>query len=72
MKPPKVPPNFCIPDLPSFTDRFTKVNKPLRNVYGFKDAGKTWFYFLKKVLMNKDGVHLKLTHAYLPKMGSYL
>ena len=24
MKPPKVPPNFCIPDLPSFTDHFTK------------------------------------------------
>ena len=40
VNPPKVPSNFCIPDLPLFTDCFTKVYKLLRNIYGLKDAGK--------------------------------
>jgi hypothetical protein len=54
MKPPRVPPNFEIPDLPSFTDRFTHVYKLLRNLYGLKDAGKTWHEFLKKGLLKRQ------------------
>jgi hypothetical protein len=56
MKPPKVPQKFDIPDIPSFSDRFTKVYKLLRNLYGLKDAGRTWFEFLEKGLSSSiDG-----------------
>jgi hypothetical protein len=34
MQPPKVPPNFTIPDLPNFADQFLKVYKLLKNLYG--------------------------------------
>jgi hypothetical protein len=53
MRPPKVPPDFKIPDLPTLSDRFTNVYKLLRNLYGLKDAGKTWFAFLKKGLLER-------------------
>ena len=53
MKQPKVFPNFYISDLTSFTDRFTKVYKLLRNIYGLKDSGRTWFDFLKKGLIER-------------------
>ena len=53
MKPPKVPHNFCIPGLPSFTDRFTKFYKIFRNLCSLNDAGKTWFDFLKKGLIER-------------------
>lgn len=50
MKPPKVPPDFIIPDLPKFADRFLNVYKLIKNLYGLKDAGKTWYDFLRKGL----------------------
>jgi hypothetical protein len=53
LNPPKVPKGFPIPDLPHFTDPFLKVYKLLRNLYGLKDAGKTWFDFLKKGLLER-------------------
>jgi hypothetical protein len=53
MSPPRVPQNFAMPDLSTFTDRFTNVYKLLRNLYGLKDAGKTWFDFLKKGLVER-------------------
>lgn len=53
MKPPKVPHNFLIPDLPRFTDRFNKVYKLIQNLYGLKDAGKTWYEFLRKGLLKR-------------------
>ena len=46
MKPPKVPPNFVIPDLPNLADRFCNVYPLLKNLYGLKDAGKTWADYL--------------------------
>jgi hypothetical protein len=65
MRPPKVPPDFKIPDLPTMSDRFTNVYKLLRNLYILKDAGKTWFDFLNVV-----GNLLQLTGAYLLRMES--
>jgi hypothetical protein len=53
MKTPKVPSDFTIPDLPSFADRFTNVYKLLKNLYGLKDAGKTWFDFLRDGLVKR-------------------
>ena len=46
MLPPRVPDDFRILDLPSPEDRFSKVYKLLRNLYGLKDAGRTWYQFL--------------------------
>jgi len=40
MRPPKVPSDFTIPDLPNFTDRFNKLYQLIKNLYGLKDAGK--------------------------------
>ena len=42
MQPPKVPLNFPIPDLPRPSDRFFNVYKLVKNLYGLKDAGRTW------------------------------
>jgi hypothetical protein len=53
MKPPTVPDKFLIPDLPSLSDRASNVYKLLRNLYGLKDAGKTWFDFLKVGLLKR-------------------
>jgi hypothetical protein len=53
MKPPRVPRHFLIPDLPALADRFTKVYKLIKNLYGLKDAGKTWFNFLRKGLTKR-------------------
>ena len=53
MSPPKVPSDFVIPDLPKFTDRFTKVYKLLKNLYGLKDAGRTWNEHLKDGLLER-------------------
>ena len=53
MRPLKVPSGFSIPDLPTFSDRFLNVYKLLKNLYGLKDDGKTWFDFLKKGLLER-------------------
>ena len=53
MRPPKVPNNFDIPDLPKPSDRLTKCYQLIKNLYGLKDAGKTWFDFLSKGLQNR-------------------
>ena len=53
MFPPKVPKDFTIPDLPGPMDRYTKVYKLLRNLYGLKDAGRTWYEYLDKGLKER-------------------
>ena len=55
MRPTKVPSGFSIPDLPTFSDRFLRVYKLLKNLYSLKDAGGKWFGFLKKGLLKRGG-----------------
>ena len=42
MRPPHVPPDFIIPDLPTYYDKVSKVYTLIKNLYGLKDAGRTW------------------------------
>ena len=53
MRPPKAPSGFFIPDLPAFSDRFLSVCKLLMNLYGLKDAGKTWLHLLNKEFLKR-------------------
>ena len=53
LKPPSVPVNFPILDLPNVADRFTKAYKLMKNLYGLKDAGRTWNQHLKKGLLER-------------------
>lgn len=62
MKPPKGPSDFSIPDLPTFSDCFLNVYKLLQNLYGLKDAGKTWADYLTAGLLER---RLKLIRACL-------
>ena len=52
MKPPKVPKDVEIPDLPKFTDRFIFIYKLIKNLYGLKGARKTWYDYLKSGMLN--------------------
>ena len=61
MKPPKVPPDFVVPDLPSVADRFLKVCKLLKNLYSLKDAGKHGSNTYQMDCRNADGSNPKLT-----------
>ena len=53
MKPQKFPLDFVIPDLPRPADRFGKVYKLLKNLYGLKDAGITWNHHLRDCLTKR-------------------
>ena len=53
LKPPRTPPGFIIPDLQRPGDRFLNVYKLLQNLYGLKDAGKTWGDYLKAGLIER-------------------
>ena len=53
MQPPRVPPNFTIPDLPSYQSRSSSVYKLIKNLYGLKDAGRTWNDYLHQGLLRR-------------------
>ena len=53
MKPPIVPAGFKISDLPAPSDPKNKVYKLLQNLYGLKDAGRTWYLHLKSGLTKR-------------------
>ena len=54
MKPPTVPSDFVIPDLPKFVDRFNHVYKIIKNLYGLKDSGRTLHEFLQACLLDRN------------------
>jgi hypothetical protein len=72
MQPPKVPPGFAIPDLPSLSDRFTKVYQLLKNLYGLKDAGRTWSDHLKKGLIERGWKPSEIDSCLYTKNGIIL
>ena len=72
MRPPKVPPGFFIPDFPAFSDRFLSFYKLWMNLYGLKDAGKTWFDFSKKGLLERGWEKSKIVSCIFTKDGILL
>ena len=72
MKPLKVPSGFSIPYLPAFYDQFLKVYNLLINLYGLKDAGKTWFEFLKEVLLERHWKKSEIDSCLFTKNGILL
>ena len=72
MRPPKVPSGFSIPDLPALSDLFLSVYKLLMNLYGLKDAGKTWFNFLKKGLLERGCKQSEIDSCLFTKDGIFL
>lgn len=72
MKPPKVPSDFRIPDLPNFADRFLYLYKLLKNLYGLKDAGKTWFDFLRVGLIERGWKQSDIDTCLFTKEGIIL
>ena len=72
MQPPKVPYNFVIPDLPDRRDRHTNVYKLLKNLYGLKDASKTWFDYLRNGLEKRGWVRSEVDECLFTKNGIIL
>ena len=72
MQPPRVPHDFKIPDLPSFTDRFTHAYKLLKNLYGLKDAGRTWNHHLKHGLLKRGWKQSTIDECLFTKSGLLL
>ena len=72
MQPPKVPYDFTIPDLPSKHDRVTKVYKLIKNLYGLKDASKTWFDYLRNGLEKRGWKRSDVDECLFTKNGIIL
>ena len=72
MRPPKVPGEFVIPDLPKREDRFQNLYKLIKNLYGLKDAGKTWFDYLKKGLKQRGWKQSQVDECLFTKQGIIL
>ena len=69
MRPPTVPPDFIIPDLPSFVDRISNVYKLVKNLYGLKDAGRTWNDHLTSGLLKRGWKQSSLDNCLFTKKG---
>ena len=72
MKPPTVPSQFPIPELPDPYDRFTKVYKLIKNVYGLKDAGRTWNLHLCQGLLKRGWKQSSIDECLFMKKGILL
>ena len=72
MKPPTVPHDFTIPDLPAFSDRFNKAYKLIKNLYGLKDAGRTWNLHLKAGLTARGWKQSTIDECLFTKNGLLL
>lgn len=72
MRPPKVPKNFVIPDLPNFTDRFSNVHQLIKNLYGLKAAGITWYQYLCKGLVKRGWTQSEIDNCVFTKRGIIL
>lgn len=72
MRPPKVPADFTIPDLSKYTDRFKKVYKLVKNLYGLKDAGRTWNLHLHQGLVKRSWKQLSSDECLYVKDGMLL
>ena len=56
MQLPKVPSDFVIPDVPDPATRATKAYKLIKNLYGLKDGGRTWYLHLKEGLEKRGWI----------------
>ena len=72
MKPPNIPKDFEIPDLPNFTDFFIYMYKIVKNLYGFKDYWNTWYEYLKRGLIKRGWHQLWIDEWVLTKNGVIL
>ena len=72
LQPPRVPSNFTIPDLPLPNDRFSKVYKLLKNLYGLKDAGRTWNHHLRSGLLKRGWKQCPIDECLFIKPGLLL
>lgn len=72
MQPPKVLPDVSIPDLLSYCDCFNHVYKLIKNLYGLKDAGKTWFEFLCNNIPERGWKQSKIDQCPFTKDNSIL
>ena len=70
MKPPKVPKDFEIPNLPKFTDRFILICKLIKNLYFLKDASKTWYEYLKNGLLKRGWSQSTINECAFKKGGN--
>ena len=53
MKPPKVPEDFEMPDLPKSTFRFIFIYKLINNLYSHKESCRTCYEYLKNGLIKR-------------------
>ena len=72
MKSPPVPYDFTIPDLPSPSDRLFKCYKLLKNLYGLKDAGRTWNHHLRSGLLQRGWKQSPIDECLFVKKGLIL
>ena len=69
MKPPTVPMNFKISDLPLPGDRYINIYKLIKNLYGIKDVGRTWNEFLHVGLIKRGWEQSKISDCLYTKDG---
>ena len=72
MQPPKGPYNFVSPDLANKHDCIMKVYKLIKNLYGLKDASKTWFDYLCNGLEKRGWKRSEVDECLFTKNGIIL